>query len=69
MSDHNHNGGGGFGNGLFLGILLGVGIAMFLKTKEGQRIKKQLFFTGEEMLDDVSERVIEFLEDRELDGR
>ncbi|HSX58482.1 MAG TPA: hypothetical protein VLE47_04410 [Candidatus Saccharimonadales bacterium] len=62
MSDHSHSS-GNFGQGLFLGILVGVGLAMFLSTKEGERVKKRLLSGGEEILDDFSEKVIEFIEE------
>lgn len=64
--NHNFNEGseGHFYKGLFFGLVLGVGLVYFLKTKEGQRLKQELLSSGEELLDDLSEKVIEFLEDK-----
>lgn len=62
--NHEHQGNEGhFFKGLFFGVVLGVGLAYFLRTKEGQKVKKELFSAGGEMLDDFSSRVIEFLEE------
>ncbi len=63
---HNHdhiNSGSHFFKGLFFGMVLGVGLAYFLKTKEGQKVRKELFQAGGEIIDDFSSRVIEFLEE------
>ena len=63
--DHDHHQGGSGGHfykGLFFGLILGVGLAYFLKTKEGQEVKRQLLGKGEDLVDEVSSRVIEFLE-------
>jgi hypothetical protein len=63
---HNHeqHSEGHFYRGLFYGVILGVGIAYFLRTKEGQKIKNELFSSGERLIDEFSDRVIEFLEEK-----
>lgn len=62
MSANNHD--NHFFQGLFYGLVLGIGLVYFLKTKEGQKIKKELISSGEEIFDEVSNRVIEFLEEK-----
>ena len=62
-ADHQHHSEGHFFKGLFFGLIIGVGVTYFLRTKEGQRVKKELLGSGQELLEDVSERVIEFLEE------
>lgn len=65
MSHHEHqNTEGHFYKGLFFGLVLGVGLAYFLKTKEGQEVKEQLFGKGGDLVDEISGRVIEFLEEQ-----
>lgn len=64
---HNHHEQGSeshFYKGLFFGLVVGVGLAYFLRTKEGQEVKKQLFGKGGDLVDEISTRVIEFLEER-----
>jgi hypothetical protein len=51
-----------FYRGLIFGAVLGIGLVYFLKTKEGQKVKRQLLGKGEELLEDFSEQVIEFLD-------
>ena len=54
MTDHND---GGFHKGLFYGILLGVGLVWFLGTKEGKKIKEEVFSKGEDLLAQASETI------------
>ncbi len=64
MSDnHPSSSDGHFFKGLFFGLIIGVGVTYFLRTKEGQRVKKELLGTGQELFEEVSEKVIEFLEE------
>lgn len=64
MSDNHHqHSEGHFFKGLFFGLIIGVGVTYFLRTKEGQRVKHELLGTGQELFDEVSDRVIEFLEE------
>ena len=63
MSDNHQPSEGHFFKGLFFGLIIGVGVTYFLRTKEGQRVKKELLGTGQELFDEVSDRVIEFLEE------
>lgn len=53
-----------FYRGLFFGLILGVGVLYFLKTKEGQKVKRELLNASEELIEDLSDRVIEFLEEK-----
>ena len=62
MSDNHHHSEGRFFKGLFFGLIIGVGVTYFLRTKEGQRVKNELLGVGQEIFDDVSDKVIEFLE-------
>ncbi len=66
MSHHDHSGGseGHFYKGLFFGLIVGVGVAYFLKTKEGQEVKRQLLGKGSDLVDEISSRVIEFIEEQ-----
>ena len=64
MSYHEHgNSESHFYKGLFFGAILGVGLAYFLRTKEGQEVKRQLLGKSEDLIDEISNRVIEFLEE------
>lgn len=62
MSDE-HGGEGRFLLGFFIGGLIGAFIIFFLGTKEGQRTGKLLKRKGEDILDEVQEK-IEELEER-----
>lgn len=63
MSDNHEHHESHFYRGLFYGLIIGVGLVYFLKTKEGQKVKQELLSTGEDLFDDFSNRVIEFIEE------
>lgn len=63
MNSDKSNEGDGFYKGLVYGALLGVGLAWFINTKEGKKLKKQINAKSEEFLDKTKERIETALED------
>ena len=59
MSKDQNNGDGGFYKGLVYGALLGLGIAWFLGTKEGKKIKREISEKGEEFIEKAKESIDE----------
>lgn len=49
--------------GLFFGMLLGLGLAWFFSTPEGEELKKQMRSHGEDLLDRAKEAIDEALKD------
>ncbi|OGY30426.1 MAG: hypothetical protein A3F35_01735 [Candidatus Woykebacteria bacterium RIFCSPHIGHO2_12_FULL_45_10] len=54
--------------GLFFGLLLGLGLAWFLATEEGEEIKKKLRKEGGEILDRAREALDQSLAEDAVEG-
>lgn len=52
MNDDEHHE-GGFYKGLFYGVVLGLGLVWFMGTKEGKKVKEEIFKRGEELLGQI----------------
>ena len=63
MENKHSNGGGGFMNGLLLGILIGAALVFFLGTKKGKELLRTI---TEEGLEDFSE-LKEYFTEEEMD--
>lgn len=68
MSSDRNNDDAGFYKGLVYGALIGVGLAWFLGTKEGKRVKKQISNKSEEFIDKAKEKIDAALEDNFIEN-
>ena len=68
MSSNRNNNDDGFYKGLVYGALIGVGLAWFLGTKEGKKVKKQISDKSEEFIDKAKEKVDAALEDNFIEN-
>ncbi|HEY4695164.1 MAG TPA: YtxH domain-containing protein [Candidatus Nanoarchaeia archaeon] len=61
MSDNDHE--GHFYKGLFYGLVVGLGLAWFLGTKEGKKVKDEVLEQGEALLEKAEGKLEENLID------
>lgn len=54
--------------GLFVGVLLGVGLAWFLTSEEGSKFRKKLVEESGDLLEKTRESLDETLKDRFVEG-